>query len=105
MAAEAAGPTHGYVFTTPQGGPIWPQNVTDRMVRITKELAHPPIGVHGLRHSAATWLIGAGVSPKVVAQRLGHANVSVTLGVYSHVMPGQEKAAASAFGTALKGKP
>jgi len=85
--AAGVRPERGYVFTGREGGPLWPQGVTDRMAAITRQLGHPPIGVHGLRHSAATWMMGAGVSPKVVQQRLGHANVSVTLGIYSHVMP------------------
>ncbi|MGZ4688416.1 MAG: tyrosine-type recombinase/integrase [Acidimicrobiia bacterium] len=61
----------------------------------------PRIGVHGLRHSAATYLIGAGVSPKLVAQRLGHASPSITLGTYSHVLPGHDRAAADAYAAAL----
>jgi hypothetical protein len=44
-----------------------------------------------------------GVSPKVVAQRLGHSHVSVTLQLYSHVMPAHDEAAAEAFATALDG--
>ena len=58
------------------------------------ELELPRIGVHGLRHSVATFMVGAGVSPKLVAQRLGHSSPAITLGVYSHVMPGHDQAAA-----------
>ena len=50
--------------------------------------------MHGLRHSVATFMVGAGVSPKLVAQRLGHSSPAITLGVYSHVMPGHDQAAA-----------
>ena len=32
-------------------------------------------------------MIAAGISPKLVAQRHGHSNVSITLGLYSHVQP------------------
>ena len=53
--------------------------------------------MHGLRHTAASYMVGAGISPKVVQQRLGHAHVSVTLGLYSHVMPSHDRDAADVF--------
>ena len=59
--------------------------VTPRFRQIARSAGLPEIGVQGLRHTAATWLIAQGVSPKVVQQRLGHAHVSITLGIYSHV--------------------
>ena len=37
------------------------------------------------------------VNPKVVSERLGHANISMTLDVYSHVIPGIQEAAALGF--------
>jgi integrase len=77
--------------------------VTARFKAIATSLELPLIGVHGLRHSAATWMIGAGVSPKLVQQRLGHADVSVTLNLYSHVMPGHDAEAAAALAAALDG--
>jgi integrase len=61
----------------------------------------PAIGVHGLRHTAATWMVASGISPKLVQQRLGHAHVSVTLGLYSHVLPGQGQAAVTAMADAF----
>jgi integrase len=94
-------PTHGLIFTAEDGRPLWPQRVTARFRAISDELGPPPVGVHRLRHSAGTWMIGAGVNPKVVAQRLGGANVSVTLSLHNHVMPGHDQAAADAFASAL----
>ena len=35
--------------------------------------------------------------PKVVSERLGHANIGVTMDIYSHVMPGMQEAAALAI--------
>ena len=54
-----------------------------------------------MRHSAATWLITCGASPKLVSQRIGHASPTVTLTLYSHVLPGHDEAAAGAFAAAL----
>jgi len=42
---------------------------------------------HDLRHSAATILLSMGVNIKVIQELLGHSNVSITLRVYSHVLP------------------
>ncbi len=39
----------------------------------------------------------AGVHPKVVSERLGHASIGITLDIYSHVMPGMQEAAAEKF--------
>ena len=38
-----------------------------------------------------------GEHPKVVSERLGHANISVTLDIYSHILPGMQEAAAERF--------
>ncbi|WP_245574320.1 site-specific integrase [Desulfovirgula thermocuniculi] len=47
----------------------------------------PEIRFHDLRHTHATFLLRKGVHPKVVAERLGHSSVSITLDTYSHVLP------------------
>ena len=49
---------------------------------------------HALRHSHATALLQANEHPKVVADRLGHSSVMVTLDTYSHVVPGMQARAA-----------
>lgn len=64
--------------------------------RITKAAGVRPIKFHGLRHTSATLLLGASVPVHVVAQRLGHAQVSMTLEVYAHALPDQQQAAAIA---------
>lgn len=43
-----------------------------------------------LRHTCATLLLQAGVNPKIVSERLGHAGIRITLDVYSHVLPGMQ---------------
>ena len=49
---------------------------------------------HDLRHSAATLLLAAGVHPKVVQERLGHATIGITLDTYSHVVASLQREAA-----------
>lgn len=91
----------GLVFTQADGTPLYPQTVTAAFKRIAIELGIPTIGVHGLRHSSATMMLSSGISPKVVSQRLGHANVSITLDTYSHVLPAHDQAAADFIGRTL----
>jgi integrase len=57
--------------------------------------------LHDLRHAHATLMLRAGVHPKVVSERLGHASVNITLDTYSHVLPGLQEAAAAAIDQAL----
>jgi len=61
-----------------------------------------PIRLHDLRHTHATILLQAGEPVHVVSQRLGHASVVVTLTVYAHVLPGDQKRAASRFASLIE---
>lgn len=59
-----------------------------------KAASLPIITFHDLRHTCATLLLQAGVHPKIVSERLGHANIGITLTTYSHVLPNRQQAAA-----------
>jgi integrase len=50
-----------------------------------------PITFHGLRHSHASFLLSRGVDIYYISKRLGHANVSITLNVYSHLLNSASK--------------
>ena len=54
----------------------------------------PRITFHGLRHTWATMAMEKGIHTKVVSDRLGHANISVTLDIYSKVRPAMDAQAA-----------
>jgi integrase len=60
---------------------------------------------HDLRHTCATLLLIRSVHPKIVSEMLGHSSVSITLEVYSHVIPGLGDAAALAMEDALGDDP
>ena len=53
------------------------------------------IRLHGLRHTHATPALQAGIHPKVVSERLGHATISITLDTYSHAIPAMQEEAAA----------
>ncbi len=57
----------------------------------------PECRFHDLRHTSATLLLAEGVHPKVVQERLGHSQISVTLDTYSHVLPTMQAEAAGKF--------
>jgi integrase len=59
------------------------------------------VSLHALRHAHATTLLSEKISPRAVQQRLGHSSVAVTLGVYAHAMPEDDRAAAAAMARAL----
>jgi integrase len=69
---------------------------------LLKRAGPPRIRFHDLRHTAAP-LLGRGINPKIVSEMLGHTHVSVTLGIYSHVMPHMQQQAANAMDDALGG--
>jgi len=58
---------------------------------LLKKAGLPDIRFHDLRHSAATMLLSMGVHPKVVKEKLGHSEISMTMDTYSHVLPTMQK--------------
>ena len=93
--AEVAGfKDLGYVIRKPDGTPYHPDSLTQKWERFVKQKGLPPVRLHDLRHSNATALIEAGVSAKVVQQRLGHSDVNITLNTYTHVTPRMDENAA-----------
>jgi integrase len=71
--------------------------VLTRFRRALGEAAPPAIRLHDLGHTHATLLLAKGTPVKVVSERLGHASPTVTLSVYAHVLPGDQRTAAVAF--------
>ena len=95
----------GMVLAAPGGGFLRPDSVSTAFAAFIKlQRGLPKVRFHDLRHTHASLLFQAGENPKVVSQRLGHANVAFTLDTYAHLMPGMETGAAlkieSLFGSA-----
>ena len=68
--------------------------------KIIADLPHIPL--HSLRHTHASLLLQLGESPKVVQERLGHASISITMDIYSHVNPTMQRAAADRFAALME---
>ncbi|MBI3927186.1 MAG: site-specific integrase [Armatimonadetes bacterium] len=96
MAAGALYQNLDLVFADAHGGPLEERRVGRVFKRVLKAAGLPShFALYSLRHTAATLLLLAGVNPKVVSDLLGHASVTITLDVYSHVLPSlQEETAA-----------
>lgn len=93
------------VFCDTEGNPLRKSNLTRRSFQKLMEDAEVPrIRFHDLRHTAATLLLSQGVHPKVVQERLGHSQISVTLDTYSHVLPTMQRDAADKLDTLLGAK-
>ncbi len=98
----AAGLLDRPVFCDNEGGYLRITNVARRSFKaILKRANLPLIRLHDLRHTCATLLLLADVSPKVVSERLGHASITITLDTYSHVLPTMQPNAAKALGEML----
>ena len=92
-------PTNGKVCPPRQHSPsgmLALGDVQERVHREWRTLGLEPIGVHESRHTAATWLDHAGVSPKVASTLMGHRTpeyqpgaASITLRRYTHTLPGE----------------
>jgi integrase len=91
------------VFCNQAGGPLFARNLIRSFSGLLVKGDLPRIRFHDLRHTAATLLLSARVNPKVVSEMLGHASVSITLDIYSHVLPDMQHDAAEAMGEILYG--
>ncbi len=89
------------IFCTHEGRPLQHSNCLRDFKRVLRTAGLPAIRFHDLRHTSATLSLLAGVPVKVVAERLGHANVGLTLQTYSHVLPSMGRDAADRLGALL----
>ena len=92
-----------WVFPNVNGGPIGHQNLHNRSWKPLLHKAGLPHSTrfHDLRHSCISLLLSRGVPAKVVPEMAGHADVSITLSVYGHVLPDMRSTAADRIDDAL----
>jgi integrase len=92
----------GFVFTTELGEPCDPRNAL-RALKVAAHKAGLPttVGLHTLRHSAASVMLTNGVPLKVVSDILGHSSIAITGDIYGHVSPEIASSALATLGDAL----
>jgi len=91
-----------HVVMREDGQPLQPRSLTHAFVKFIRRHGLAPIRLHDLRHTHATHMLAAGVHPKIAQERLGHSSVSVTIDLYSHVLPGMQAEAVSKVDAALR---
>lgn len=94
VAQEAVAALHGtplggddFVFPGANGGPLLPELIYKRFVRLARKAGLPVIRLHDLRHTHASHALAAGAPMKVVQDRLGHSSMALTADTYTHVLP------------------
>ncbi|MFO8143201.1 MAG: tyrosine-type recombinase/integrase [Dehalococcoidales bacterium] len=92
------------VFADPEGKPLLPDTISNAWRKLIKRVGLKGIRLHDARHTHASLMLKQGVHPKIVQERLGHATISTTLDLYSHVSPGLQQAAAESFDKLLNGR-
>ena len=83
------------IFATSEGQPLIRLNVIQKHFKPILERAKLPatLRLYDLRHTCATLLLAANENPKVVSERLGHSSITLTMDVYSHVLPDMQQGA------------
>lgn len=104
LRAGSAWQDHDLVLCRADGTPLSPPAVSVAFRRANDRSDLPRIRLHDLRHTHATLLLQAGEPVRTVSQRLGHASATITLGVYAHVLPGDDEGAAGRFAAMLEGR-
>jgi integrase len=94
--------SYDLVFPNTLGRPLHPSHLLRRQfLPLLRKAGLPALRFHDLRHTAATLLLRRGVNPKIVNEMLGHANISITLDIYSHVTPDMQEMAAGVMDAIL----
>ncbi len=93
----------GYLFVHDDANPIHPTYFSHRSKQLVEQSGLPPTRLHDLRHAYATLALGVGIPVRYSVERLGHANVSITLQTYAHVMLGDDQHAAQKVADAIFG--
>jgi integrase len=85
VQAMASGFRPSFIFTNALGEVYAASAIYSMFKKITKNAGVPFMGLHVFRHTHATMLFESGATAKEVQARLGHANISITLDIYTHV--------------------
>ena len=74
------------VFATEAGAPLSGFSVTRRFGKLLTAAGLRRLGYHDLRHGAASLMAAQGVTPRVAMEILGHASISTTMEIYTHIV-------------------
>ena len=104
-AAREAWTESDMVFTTAFGGYYGEQYLNAKFKKFAAKIGLPEnIHIHSLRHTTASLLINSDISPKLIAEQLGHSSASITQDIYSHIFASSKARAAQALEMKLNAK-
>jgi site-specific recombinase XerD len=90
------------IVTTTIGTVVNPSSIKRSLNSLIAQAQLPRTITHGLRHMAATVMLKAGVSPALVALKLGHSDIGTTVDRYGHLVISDQSAANAALEAAAK---
>ena len=93
--------THELAFGRTPSDPFNPKTLQERADDAWAAVGLKRLTLHECRHTFASLMIAAGVNAKALSTYMGHANISITLDRYGHLMPGSEEEAAELLDTYL----
>jgi integrase len=93
----------GKLVCHPDGRAVHPDTITTRFNRLVDRAGVKRIRLHDVRHTYATVSLDSGVDPKIVADRIGHANMAYTLQIYTHRSTGKDRNAAETVAGVILG--
>lgn len=96
--------TRSYIFRQKDGAPIRPDGITGWLARFARRHALPHINPHAFRHSVASVLISHGTDVVTVSKYLGHATVTTTQNIYSHLIEESRARAAQCISEVMLGE-
>jgi integrase len=94
-----------HVFVTDIGEPCDPRNALRALTVASRRAGLDGVGLHTLRHSAASVMLSERVPLNVVSQILGHSGIAITADVYGHIAPDVSRSAVDVLGAALTTSP
>lgn len=102
LAGRSYDLANGFIFSRPNGSALSGNIVSKAWPRALRRAELPAVRFHDARHTVATILLQRGLSPRLVADLLGHSNISTTLGTYGHTTATQHEQAAAVLGEILE---
>lgn len=105
VALAAKWPASEFVFTTPIGTLIDPDNCSKVVKRALEEAGIRHVRMHDFRHGCVSLLLAMGVPPRTVMEIVGHSDLEMTMNVYAHVTLDDKREALDKLGSLFEADP
>lgn len=99
--AEQQGGPEDYICTDSQHRWLHVDAPTKWFAEFITRHQLPPLNLHGLRHTAATIMLEAGIPVRTLSEHLGHGQTSTTTNIYAHTTQASREQAATALQNAI----